>query len=194
MIDSTHAMDREYEIFECLSDGTVMWCARAAGLREARLKLEGLVRDTGKDYFAMHLLTRDIVFAADISKVTSERASKRIFQIAYAEQIRIARAELLRSLGYPVISVAGNDAAKVLLTTLQRENLGIAIFIVGHAAPIQTRIEMVNWPKTNYPETKILALNPPDQQIPNADCNALQDATETWIPFVAATMSPLGTS
>jgi hypothetical protein len=187
-------MDQDYAIFECLSDGTVKWCARVVGLREARLTLDGLARDTGKDYFAIQLLTRDVVFAADISKVTSERASKRIFQIAYTDQLRIARAELLRSLGYPVISVAGNDAAKVLLTALQRENLGIAIFIIGHASPSQIRREMVDWLKANYREAKILALNPPDQQLPNADYNALQNGPETWIPFVAATMSSLGAS
>jgi len=187
-------MDQDYAIFECLSDGTVKWCGRVVGLREARLTLEGLVRETGKDYFAMQLFTRDIVFAADTSKVTSERASKRILQIAYTDQLRIARAELLRSLGYPVISVVGNDAAKVLLTALEHENLGIAIFILGHAAPRHSRKEMVDWLKANYPEAKILALNPPDHQLPNADYNVLQNGPETWIPFVAATMSALGAS
>jgi hypothetical protein len=187
-------MGHDYAIFECLSDGTVKWCARVVGLREARLKLDGLARETGQDYFAMQLFTREIIFAADISKVTSERASKRILQIAYTEQLRTARAELLRSLGYPVISVIGNDAAKVLLTALQPESLGIAIFVLGHAAPLQSRREMVDWLKANYPEAKIIALNPPDQQLPNADYNALQNGPENWIPFVAATMSPLGST
>ena len=181
-------MDREYEIFECLADGSVMWCARASGLPNTGLKLGGLRRDTGKEYFALHLLTHDIVFAADVSNVVSERTGKRIFQIAYTDQLRLTRAELLRSLGYAVISVVGNEAAKVLLTTLHHNNLGIALFIVGHAAPAQTRKEIVDWLKENYPWAKILALNPPNQQVPNADYNVLENGPEAWIPFVATTI------
>lgn len=184
-------MDREYEIFECLADGSIMWCARATGLRNARLTLHGLLRDTGKEYFAMHLLSRDIIFAADVSRAESERANQRIFQIAYDDGLRFTRAELLRSLGYPVISVMGNEAAKILLTTLQHDNLGIALFIVGHAAPAQIRHEMVDWLKANYPGAKILALNPPYQQIESADYNVMQNGPELWLPLVATNISPL---
>jgi hypothetical protein len=161
-------MDRDYEIFECLGDGSVVWCDRAFGLRDARLKLDGLQRETGQEYFAMHLSTRDIIFATDTSWVQSG-AVKRIFQISYTEQLRNERRELLRSLGYPVISAIGNEAAKLLLTTLHRDNLSIALFIVGHAAPAETRKEMVDWINSNYPATKILALNPPNEQIEIAD-------------------------
>jgi len=48
------------------------------------------------------------------------RATKRIFQIAYDEQLGPRRADLLRVtrlLG--VISVIGNDPARVLLTSIQ---------------------------------------------------------------------------
>jgi hypothetical protein len=79
----------------------------------------------------------------------------------------------------------GNEAANVLLTTLHHDNLGIALFIVGHAAPAQFRNEMVDWLKANYPKAKILALNPPNQQVSNADYNVLQNGPEAWIPFVA---------
>jgi hypothetical protein len=184
-------MDSEYEIFECLADGSVMWCDRAIGLRNARLKLDGLPRDTGNEYFAMHLLTRHIIFAADVSRLESGRAIKRIFQIAYTKQLRIERSELLRSLGYPVISVLGNEAAKIFLTTLRRDNLSIALFIVGHAAPAETRKEMVTWIRSNYPRAKILALNPPSQKIEIADYNENQNRPESWLPLVATNISAL---
>ena len=181
-------MEREYEIFKCLPDGSVIWCARASGLPNARLRLGELMRDTGEEYFALHLSTRDLVFAVDASKVMSERASKRIFQIAYTDQLSLTRAELLRSLGYAVLSVLGNEAAKVLLTTLDGHSHGIALFMVGHAASAQTRKEMVDWLRANYPKSKILALNPSNQQVPDADYNVLQNGPELWIPFVASTI------
>ena len=184
-------MERDYEIFECLPDGSVMWCDRALGLRDARLKLDSLQRDTGKEFFAMHLLTRDIVFASDVSKVLSERGSKRIFQIAYTDDLRIARAKLLRNLGYSVISVMGNESAKLLLTTLRTSVSDIAFFIVGHAAPVETRTEMVVWLRVNYPNSKILALNPPNQEVANANYNVLQNGPESWLPFVEKTISIL---
>src|SRR6266436_4378418 len=178
-------MDREYEIFECQPDGSVMWCARASGLQNTRLQLDGLLRDTGKEYFGLHLSTGVIIFAAD-STVIFERAAKRIFQIAYTDQLRLSRAELLRSLGYAVISVVGNDAAKLLLTTLRRDDLGIALFIVGHAAPAQTRKEMIDWLKENYPKARILALNPSNQPTPDADYNVEQNGHEGWTPLVVS--------
>jgi len=186
-------MDREYEIFECQPDGSVMWCARASGLQNTRSQLDGLLRDTGKEYFGLHLSTGVIIFAAD-STVIFERAAKRVFQIAYTDQLRLSRAELLRSLGYAVISVVGDEAAKVLLTTLRRDNLGIALFIVGHAAPAEARKEMVYWLKANYPTAKILVLNPPNQQIPNADYNVRQNGPEAWLPLVATLIPPLQAS
>jgi len=57
--------------------------------------------------------------------------------------------------------------------------------------PAQTRKEMIDWLKMNYPRVKILALNPLTQQLPNADYNILQNGPEACLPLVATTMSPL---
>ena len=105
---------------------------------------------------------------------------RRIFQIAYDGELGLRRAELLRSRGYGVISVIGNDAAKVLLSSIQHYDF----FIVGHAAPEQTRREIVDWLKAQYPGIKILVLNPPDQQVPAADYNVPLNGPETWLPIV----------
>ncbi|HWF12397.1 MAG TPA: hypothetical protein VG272_01570 [Candidatus Acidoferrales bacterium] len=139
-------------------------------------------------------MTRDIIFATDESRAESGKATKRIFQIAYTEALRISRSEILRSLGYPVVSVIGNEAAMTLLTTLRRDNLDIAVFIVGHAAPADTRKEMVDWLKANYPTAKVLALNSPDQQIELADYNVKQNGPESWLPLVTLNISPLQAS
>ena len=182
-------MNLEYEIFESLADGSVMWCARASGLQKARLKLDDLSRDTGKEYFAIQLSTRDIIFPVDSSRVAFERAAKRILQIAYTEELRLARAELLRSLGYAVLSAVGNEAAKFLLTALRLDNLGL--FIVGRGAPVETRKDMVDWLKTNYRSARILALNLPNECVPDADSNAEENRMQAWAPLVGSAMSAL---
>jgi hypothetical protein len=184
-------MDLEYEIFESLADGSVMWCARASGLQKTRLKLDDLSQDTGREYFAMQPSTRDIIFPVDSSRVASERAAKRILQIAYIEELRLARAELLRSLGYAVLSAVGNEAAKFLLTALRLDKHGIGLFVVGPEAPVETRKEMVDWLMTNYPSARILALNPPNEHVPDADYNAEENRREAWVPLVESAMSNL---
>src|SRR5205823_11600255 len=104
------------------------------------------------------------------------RTTKRIFQIAYDEQLGLRRAELLRSLGYGVISVIGNDPAIILLTSIQHYDL----FIVGHAAPEETRTEMVDWIKVKYPEVEILALNPPHQR--SEERRVGKECRSRWVP------------
>src|SRR5207245_10453432 len=77
---------------------------------------------------------------------SAKRTIKRIFQISYDEAAGLRRTEVLRSRGYGVISVLGNEAAKVLLSSIQHYDL----FIVGHAATEETRREIVDWLKANY--------------------------------------------
>jgi DNA-binding NarL/FixJ family response regulator len=106
---------------------------------------------------------------------SSKRRMKRIFQIAYTNELLIDRAQLLKNRGYAVMSALGNEAAKTLLTSLHGDDLDISLFIVGHAAPPQTRRDMVDWLKVNYAGIKILVLNPPNQTMLDVDCNVLQD-------------------
>ena len=155
------------------------------GLPSTRLKIEELAKSTGKEYFAMYLPTQEVVFRVDGSMATvPARAIKRIFQIAYTERLRSERAEVLRHHGCGVVSVIGNEAAKAILSRIHYDDL--ALFMVGHAAPEQMRKEMIDWLKAKYPNVKVLALNPPDQQLPGADYNVLQNGPERWLPFVSA--------
>jgi hypothetical protein len=105
----------------------------------------------------------------------------RIFVISYDEEIGVQRSELLKSRGYDVISAIGNEAAKFLLSSIQRYDL----FIVGYAAPKETRREMVDWLNVQYPRVKVLALNPSYEQVPAADYNAPYHASDTWLAIVS---------
>jgi len=92
------------------------------------------------------------------------------------------RAELLKNRGYEVSSALGNNDAQRVLAN--GETYGF--FIVGHAAAKETREEMVRWLKTNFPDTKILALNPPHQtNLSEADYNLVLNGPEEWLSIVA---------
>jgi hypothetical protein len=107
---------------------------------------------------------------------------KRVFQIAYDEKLLVSRAELLKNRGYEVSSALGNDAAKGILDARERYR----IFIVGHAAPNETREDMVRWLKANFPNTKILVVNPPSSAIlAAADYNVVLNGPEEWLSIVA---------
>jgi hypothetical protein len=105
-----------------------------------------------------------------------------VFQIAYDQMLLISRAQLLKNRGYEVTSVLGNDAAKRTLDASQSHRL----FIVGHAAATETREEMVRWLKANFPDAKILVLNPAHHaKLADADYNLILNGPEEWLSVVA---------
>lgn len=171
-------MYRSYEILEVMPDGSTVKRSVVNGLEIAKVTLENLSQRTSNECIAADSRTHQVVAHMNLPPV--KRIMRRIFQIAYDEEAGLRSAELLRTRGYAVISVLSNDAAKVLLSSVQKYDL----FIVGHAAPEESRREMVDWLKERYPEVKTLALNRPHQPLPNADCNALYDDPESWLQFV----------
>jgi hypothetical protein len=173
-------MVREYEIFEVLPNGSTRRISAVSGLEFAHRGLKELAKHTSNECFAADAKTRQVVAQMNVPQ-TKRRLAKRIFHIAYNEELGVRRAELLRSSGYGVISVIGNERAKILLSSIQHYDL----FIVGHAAPEQTRKEMVDWLKLKYPKVKILALNPSHQELSTADYNVLQNGPENWLAIVA---------
>lgn len=171
-------MYRSYEILEIMPDGATVKRALVRGLEFAKVALEDLSQRTSNECIATDQRTHQIV--AQVNLPPAKRKMKRIFQIAYDEESGLRSAELLRRRGYGVISVLSNEAAKVLLSSIQKYDL----FIVGHAAPDESRSEMVDWLKEKYPKVKTLALNPPHQPLRNADYNAPHDDPESWLQFV----------
>ena len=111
---------------------------------------------------------------------------KRIFQIAYTEGLLITRAELLKAHGYEVVSVLSNEAAKRHLDKSQRYDL----FIVGHAAPRETREAMFRWLRAAFPKSKILALTSPyEGQLSGADYSVPLSDPEAWLGAVVSAAS-----
>ena len=172
-------MYRAYDIFEVMPDGTTIKRVAVSGLEFAKLSLEELSRRTTNECIAADRYTHQVV--AQMNVPLAKRSIKRIFQIAYNEQAGVRRADLLTNRGYRVISVLGNEPAKLLLSSIQHYDF----FIVGSNAPEETRREIVDWLKEKYPTVKILALNPSQQQVTNADYNVTENAPENWLPLVA---------
>lgn len=96
---------------------------------------------------------------------------------------------MLREHGFGALSMIGNNAAKALLTTLQTRDSAITFFLIGHAAPEATRRGMVDWLRPRYPHSKILVLNPPNQETFGADYNVPQKSTRLWLPIIASNAS-----
>ncbi len=177
-------MQRVYEIFEVMPNGTPQRVTVISGVEFAKLALQGLAKRTKNECFAADAKTRQVVMYVNVP-LGKSRATRSIFQICYDEKLAVHRAELLKSRGYDAISVISNEAAQAVLSSIQHYDL----FIVGQAAPQETRREIVAWLRANYPGVKILALNPPNQQILGADYNVRQNGPETWLPIVSQQLS-----
>ena len=109
-----------------------------------------------------------------------------VFQIGYDEKDLNARAELLRRCGHQVMSVADNQSAKGVLTSIEN----VDVFVVGHTAPEETRKEMVDWLRTNFPKVKVVALIPSaSRQLPSADYNIVLNDWDEWLSLLAAATS-----
>jgi hypothetical protein len=179
-------MERDYDLFERSQYNSPVWRGSVRGLENARRKLQELAKRTTNECFAIYSPTRQIVALVNIAEAGQLPAKRVVFQIAYNEHRLVTRAELLRHNGYEVLSVVGNEAAKIVLSSPQHCDL----FIVGHAAPEQTRKEMVDWLKARYPHVKILALNQADhRQLADADYNVILNGPNEWLSVVTAAVS-----
>lgn len=180
-------MKREYELFERFPDESLMWRGHIAGLQEARGLLDEIARQTSNECFVMHLGTQEVLFRANVAGAAQSLAKQAVFQIAYDEHLGMVRAALLRTKGYHVAWVVGNDAAMVMLCDRKKH---FDLFIVGHNARDEQRRKMVAWLKENYPGVKILAINPTQlRELPGADYNAVINGPENWMPFVSSATS-----
>lgn len=176
-------MDGEYELFERRTDGSLTWRGVVQGLEQARVRVRLLANETDHECFAMCMPTKKVVLRVDAGATESLSARKRVFQIGYEELDLSARGRMLRRLGYTVVSVFGNDAAKAVL----RMRPHVDLFVIGSAAPDPQRLEMAHWLRTTYPDVSILALNPPDcVRLGSLQLNAPYNAPETWLPLVTS--------
>ena len=165
-----------FDIFRIEDNGEVLWIRSADDLKTARLAVEKLMAASPHKYIIhSHNTNNDLVIKPPTAK---QRAKPVIFQIAYDGQLMDSRAELLKSHGFTVISVLGNEAAKAALATPRHYSL----FLLGHGAPSNARREMADWLKANYPKVALLALNPPFQkELEPADYNVVLNGPEEWL-------------
>ena len=54
-------MDREYDVFEKLPDGSHIWRAFVKGLIEARARVEELSQSSPNEFYAIHTPSQEIV-------------------------------------------------------------------------------------------------------------------------------------
>ena len=165
-------------IFKVQSDGSLRWVEAAAHVERAKARAKALAASSPGEYVISNLTGEKISIKSPPKQI--------VFQIGYDEKDLNARAELFRRVGHHVISVPDNDAARRALTSIEK----VDVFVVGHAAPEQTRKEMVDWLKTNFPKVKIVALIPSaNRQLPRADYNIVLNDWDEWLSLLAAAAS-----
>jgi hypothetical protein len=176
------AMLPPFDIFRVEAHGEVLWVKSVGDFKSARLALNELMASSPGEYLIhSHSTNNDLIVKPSPAK--KKTAKPIIFQIAYDERLMMSRAELLKAHGFTVVSVLGNEAAKVALAKPK----DYALFIVGHGAALQVRKEMADWLKEKYPGVEILALNSPYQQrLAPADYNVVLDGPEEWLFVVEA--------
>ena len=169
-----------FNIHRVESDGGLRWIDAAANLERAKARVKVLAASWPGEYIIANQQTGE--------KISIKSPAKRIvFQIGYDEKGLNARAELFRRFGHEVISVPDNEAAKHVLSGSIHN---VDIFLVGDTAPEQTRKEIVDWLKTNFPRVKIVALNPSaNPQLAGADCNVVLNDWDEWLSLFAAVAS-----
>jgi hypothetical protein len=167
-----------FHVFKVQSDGSLRWVDAAADVEHAKARAKDLAVSSPGEY---------VISSLSGEKFSIKSPPKQIvFQIGYDEKDLNARAALFRRVGHHVISVPDNDAAKRTLTSIEK----VDVFVVGQTAPEETRKEMVDWLKTNFPSAKIVALIPSaNRQLPLADYNIVLDDWDEWLSLLAAAAS-----
>jgi len=165
-------------IFKVQADGSLRRMEAAPDVERAKALVKGLAAASPGEY---------VIANPKGERISIKSSRKRImFQIGYDEKELKVRAQLFRCCGHEVISVADNEAAKRALGSIH----SVDVFVVGHKAPEQTRKEMVDWLKTNFPKVKIVALIPSaDHQLVRADSNVVLNDWDEWVSLLTAATS-----
>ena len=167
-----------FHIFKVQSAGSRRWMEGALSVERAKARVKVLTASSPGEYVITNLTGHEISI--------KPRTKRIMFQIGYDERELNVRAELFRRVGHEVISVPDNEAAKRVLASVRN----VDVFVVGHATPEQTRKEMVDWLKTNFPEVKIVALIPSATgQVPRADYNIVLNDWDKLLSLLTPTAS-----
>lgn len=167
-----------FHVSKVQNDGSLHWLEGAVSLERATARVRALAASSPGKYVITNLTGEKIFIKSPAKQI--------VFQIGYEEKDLKARAELFRRIGHEVISVADNEAAKCALASIRN----VDVFVVGHTAPEQTRKEIVEWLKANFPKVKIVALIPSaNRELPRADYNIVLKDWDKWPSLLAAAAS-----
>lgn len=109
---------------------------------------------------------------------------KRILHVEYDRSLLATRHVLLETAGFEVISCFSGTAAREISTGSAHFDL----FLLGHAASLAERSDLVLWVRSNFPGIPILALRSRDTDTsPAAAAGALAEPQE----LLAAVMDAL---
>ena len=163
-----------YDIFKEQQDGSLRWLAADRSVQAAEAHVKKLPPGNYVIFSGQHTAKRISIHSP---------AKQLVFQIGYDDDRgAAARETLFRSFGHEVISVKDNEAAKRTLLSIPY----VDVFILGHTAPDQTRNEMVDWLKVNFPGARIVALIPSvSAQLLCTDYNIPQSQWAAWVSLFA---------
>ena len=107
-----------------------------------------------------------------------------ILQVAYYPTLQETRTQMLKSAGYQVTSVLGNDNA----IGLDGAVIAAAdLIVVGFSASHSVRAAMVHWFKAYYPKIPVVALQVNSwEKFPEADASTFSENPTIWLAEVAS--------
>ncbi len=110
----------------------------------------------------------------------------RVLSICYNPQLMHARHVALRQVGCSVDSVLGTVGAKNL------ERVDYDVVVIGHAAPLAEREELLRWVRRKIPLARVVALRSgvADDDLASADVNAEDLSPDGCVRAVLACLSP----
>jgi DNA-binding NtrC family response regulator len=104
-----------------------------------------------------------------------------IVQIEFRESLLSIRDEILQSLGHPVVSVLGSQAARNLVLS----DTSVGVVVIGHGAPRQERLELIAHFRETLPSVPIVALlRRRDKAFDCSDFNCSADNPPLWVRTV----------
>jgi len=140
-----------YDLFR-IDDGYPIWCTQVMGLMDAGFKLREISSKSPNECYAVHQTTNDVV--ARLNVPAARKRAARVFHVAYDLMLAGKLAQELPSHGLRLSYAAGDDLVYTILMTPMKCD----VFLLGDAAPVETRRDAAAWLMENYPNVPIVAL------------------------------------
>ncbi len=109
-----------------------------------------------------------------------------ILQVEYRLSLLSIREEILQSLGHPVVSVLGSQAAR----NLALSDALVGVVVIGHRAPRQERCELIAHFRESLPGVPIVALlGRRDKAFGKIEFNCPADDPPLWVRTVSQALA-----